>query len=99
MTTYEISYLEGMEKKTVYISGADETEAGKKFSRAYPNISSADVVSVMDIEKSNQVTIADIKMPFISMVAFMVKAAIAAIPAFIILFLIGAALFVFFGLI
>ena len=35
------------------------------------------------------VTIEDIKMPFGSMVQFMVKWAIASIPAFIILFLIG----------
>lgn len=41
----------------------------------------------------NQVTILDIKMPFLSMVVFMVKAAIAAIPAFIILGIIGAITF------
>ena len=38
----------------------------------------------------NTVTIVDVKMPFLSMVVFMVKAAIAAIPAFIILAIIGA---------
>jgi hypothetical protein len=43
-------------------------------------------------EDSNQVVITDIKMPFMSMVVFMVKAAIAAIPAFFILFVIGAIL-------
>jgi CHASE2 domain-containing sensor protein len=37
----------------------------------------------------NEVVITDIKMPFGSMVVFMVKWAIAAIPAFIILAFIG----------
>jgi len=37
------------------------------------------------MENQNEVIIADIKMPFGSMVAFMVKAAIASIPAVIIL--------------
>ncbi len=37
----------------------------------------------------NEVVITDIKMPFWSMVVFMVKWAIAAIPAFIILAILG----------
>lgn len=45
----------------------------------------------------NNVTITDIKMPFISMVVFMVKAAIASIPAFIILSVIGAVIFALMG--
>ena len=43
------------------------------------------------------VTIEDIKMPFGSMVQFMVKWAIASIPAFIILFLIGMMVMGVFG--
>lgn len=43
-------------------------------------------------ESNNQVVITDIKMPFISMVVFMVKWAIAAIPAIIILSVLGAVL-------
>ena len=39
----------------------------------------------MDADNMSNVNIVDIKMPFMSMVVFMVKAAIAAIPAFIIL--------------
>lgn len=39
----------------------------------------------MDTRANNEVTVVDIKMPFFSMVIFMVKAAIAAIPAVIIL--------------
>ncbi|ATX81100.1 hypothetical protein Ga0123462_0223 [Mariprofundus ferrinatatus] len=42
---------------------------------------------------SKEVTIIDIKMPFMSMVIFMVKAAIASIPAFIILSVIGSIIF------
>jgi hypothetical protein len=38
----------------------------------------------------NEVVITDIKMPFWSMVGFMVKWAIAAIPAFVILAILGA---------
>jgi hypothetical protein len=38
----------------------------------------------------NEVVITDIKMPFWSMVVFMVKWAIAAIPAIIILAILGA---------
>lgn len=43
----------------------------------------------MDTENNNQVVITDVKMPFTSMVIFMVKAAIAAIPALIILTILG----------
>ena len=39
----------------------------------------------MDNNKTTNVNIVDVKMPFMSMVVFMVKAAIAAIPATIIL--------------
>ena len=42
----------------------------------------------MENSSTNKVTIVDIKMPFMSMVVFMIKAAIAAIPAFLILSLI-----------
>lgn len=44
-------------------------------------------------ENVNQVRIIDIKMPFWSMVIFMVKASIASIPAFIILSIIGTIVF------
>ena len=97
MAMYEVDYLDGSEKKTVYVPGSNGAEAGKKFSSMYPNVSAKDVMTDVDIEKKNQIAIADIKMPFISMVAFMVKAAIAAIPAFIILFLLGAVLGMFGG--
>jgi len=45
----------------------------------------------LEVSKDNNqnVTVTDIKMPFGSMVEFMVKWAIASIPAFIILILIG----------
>lgn len=47
--------------------------------------------------ENNEVTIVDVKMPFLSMVVFMVKAAIAAIPAFIILSIIAAIMFAILG--
>jgi hypothetical protein len=51
----------------------------------------------MDNNSNNQVTIVDIKMPFMSMVVFMIKAAIAAIPAFLILSLIMMGISVLLG--
>ncbi len=51
----------------------------------------------MDNNNENHVTIVDVKMPFLSMVIFMVKAAIASIPAFIILAIIGAIVFAVLG--
>jgi hypothetical protein len=54
-----------------------------------PQANSHDFSSItgglMDTRTNNEVTVVDIKMPFLSMVIFMVKAAIAAIPAVIIL--------------
>ena len=51
----------------------------------------------MENNNSNEVSIIDIKMPFWSMVMFMVKAAIASIPAIIILAIIFTALGAIFG--
>ncbi len=44
----------------------------------------------MENSNENNITIVDVKMPFMSMVVFMVKAAIASIPAFIILTILTA---------
>jgi hypothetical protein len=51
----------------------------------------------MDGQSRNEVTVVDVKMPFWSMVIFMVKWSIAAIPAIIILALVGAMLAGFLG--
>ncbi len=51
----------------------------------------------METNEVNQITIVDVKMPFMSMVIFMVKAAIASIPAFIILTVIGSIFFTILG--
>ncbi len=51
----------------------------------------------MNPAEETKIIVADIKMPFISMVIFMVKWAIAAIPAIIILFILGAILSGIFG--
>ena len=50
----------------------------------------------MEIQ-SNKVTVVDIDMPFWSMVSFMVKWAIAAIPAILILTFLGFIIVVFLG--
>ena len=44
----------------------------------------------MENPRVGEVTVVDIKMPFWSIVVFMVKASIAAIPAIIILTLVGS---------
>ena len=44
----------------------------------------------MENPHAGEVTVVDIKMPFWSIVVFMVKASIAAIPAVIILTLVGS---------
>lgn len=48
-------------------------------------------------KQSSEVTVVNIKMPFWSMVAFMVKWAIAAIPALLILMVLGAVIVSFLG--
>ncbi len=47
--------------------------------------------------KTNEVTVVDIKMPFFSMMIFMIKWAFAAIPAFIIIGIIASVFFGIFG--
>jgi len=51
----------------------------------------------MDSDDVAKVSIIDIKMPFLSMVVFLVKLSIAAIPAFIIMSIVGSFLFAVFG--
>lgn len=51
----------------------------------------------MEYEEERQVIITDIRMPFLSMVVFMVKWVVASIPAIIILWVIGAILTLLFG--
>lgn len=51
----------------------------------------------MDTQQERRVIVTDIRMPFTSMVAFMVKWVIASIPAFFILWVIGAVMAVLFG--
>ena len=47
--------------------------------------------------QNSEVTVVDIKMPFWSMVVFMVKWAVASIPAILILVALGTILAVFLG--
>lgn len=51
----------------------------------------------MDENKTQNVVVTDIQMPFMSMVVFMVKWVIAAIPAMIILAMVGALFTAIFG--
>ena len=51
----------------------------------------------METNLPERVSIVDIRMPFWSMVVFLVKLSIASIPAFIILSALGAAVFALLG--
>ncbi len=51
----------------------------------------------MNEEESQYVVVTDIRMPFFSMVVFMIKWVIASIPAFIILSMIGSILMMLVG--
>lgn len=53
----------------------------------------------MSDNNGQQVVITDVKIPFLSMVVLLVKIAVAAIPAFIILSAIGALISALFGLV
>ena len=70
---------------------ADATECGEcgYVFKGYEESTPAGVTGIASKSNNQNVTITDIKMPFGSMVEFMVKWAIASIPAFIILVLIG----------
>ena len=52
----------------------------------------------METQGNNKVVVVDIKMRFWSMVVFLVKLAIASIPAIIILFILILLLFIPFGI-
>lgn len=51
------------------------------------------------MDQRQEITVVDIKMPFGSMVVFMVKWAIASIPAFLILLMLFSAVMMFFGIV
>ena len=80
-----------------YQSKVDKCECGYVF-EGYEESTSTGVTGVASNSNNQNVTVTDIKMPFGSMVEFMVKWAIASIPAFIILFLIGFLMVAIFGI-
>lgn len=71
MKTYEVTYIQGIEKKTIIISGNNEGDAGKKFSEKVPNVSSEEILSVIDIEKKEKVQKSSIRDAMLS-VAFLI---------------------------
>jgi len=70
---------------------ADATKCGECGSvfKDYEESAPEGVTGLASKSNNQNVTVTDIKMPFGSMVEFMVKWAIASIPAFIILLVIG----------
>ena len=71
----------------------EDQEQWVKFEEIFPRASFAPqprkTESLMGASVPSKVTVVDIDMPFLSMVGFMVKWAIATIPAFIVLFAVG----------
>ena len=95
----EFSELKSMTRSTIISMICDGTYVGRKVENEW-YIDSAEVsrgsasnsnstVQMQSNGTSNEVVVIDIRMPFISMVIFMIKFVIAAIPATIILFFIG----------
>ena len=72
------------------------SECGYVF-KGYEESAPEGVTGLASNSNNQNVTVTDIKMPFGSMVEFLVKWAIASIPAFIILFLIGFLMVAIFG--
>ena len=74
----------------VYPEGQEQwVKFEEKFTRAYFAPQPRKAESLMGASVPSKVTVVDIDMPFLSMVGFMVKWAIATIPAFIVLFAVG----------
>ena len=95
----EFSELKSMTRSTIISMICDGTYVGRKVENEW-YIDSAEInrgsasnsdsaVRMQSNGTSNEVVVIDIRMPFISMVIFMIKFVIAAIPATIILVLIG----------
>ena len=95
----EFSELKSMTRSTIISMICDGTYVGRKVENEW-YIDSAEInrgsasnsdsaVRMQSNGTSNEVVVMDIRMPFISMVIFMIKFVIAAIPAAIILVLIG----------
>jgi hypothetical protein len=95
----EFSELKSMTRSTIISMICDGTYVGRKVENEW-YIDSAEInrgsasnsdsaVRMQSNGTSNEVVVMDIRMPFISMVIFMIKFVIAAIPATIILVLIG----------
>lgn len=76
-------------------SGLDRCSLGKTHKELFAQIFRLRIQTMSN--DSREVTVVDIKMPFLSMVVFMVKFAIASIPAFIILSIIFSVLSMVFG--
>lgn len=74
-------YVDSSESK---VSASKPSKSSNLFSKSNATLSSSDT------SLPHSVVITDIQMPFASMVVFMVKWAIAAIPAFIILLILTA---------
>ena len=49
MNTYLVKYLNGTDMQVAYVQGGNETEAGKEFSKIYPNIKSDKILSITNI--------------------------------------------------
>ena len=98
----QIRFLFNERKLMTFIEEYDEEKFSselelKKQPKVEKNQSQTDKVVTKTIMEAQEIVINDIRMPFISMVTFMVKWAIASIPAFIILFVLFFVVFALLG--
>ena len=76
---------------------APDTSAQEEMKANEKELVYQDVSSTNPPVKRQEVVVVDLSLPFVSMVVFMVKWAIASIPAFLILFALGIVLGRLFG--
>ena len=94
------TYAESQARKLIreVLADMEPAETTENSEPSEPKIPKSNIsLTTLSHGASNEVVVTDISMPFISMVIFMIKWAVAAIPAFIILFFISLIFTAIFG--
>ena len=91
------TYAESQARKLIRETLATMSQAENTQDNVSITSQSSTTLRTQSTGNSGEVVITDIHMPFFSMVGFMIKWAIAAIPAFIILYIIGFIFSAIFG--
>ena len=61
MNTYAVKYLDGTELQVAYIQGDNQDRAKEEFSKVYPNIEKAKIISASDINEQSDDYVATIR--------------------------------------